>query len=83
MLKFKVKDSNKVIYGDSSEEIIKGLNEQSLFGYNEDLMVFIKETSEAIKTQYGIEVKYDNYDNFVLGLIGAGLLIEDCSENIV
>ena len=83
MVQFKVKDSKTIVSGEDTKAIVKSLNEQSLFGYNEDLKQYMAETAEAIKIQFGKEIRPDTYDNFVLGLIGAGLLIEDNSEDVI
>lgn len=83
MVRFKVKDSKISVSGEDTKAIVKSLNEQSLFGYNADLKQYMIETAEAVKIQIDKEIRPDTYDEFVLGLINAGLLIEDNTEDVI
>lgn len=83
MVRFKVKDSKIIVSGEDTKAIVKSLNEQSLFGYNENLKQYMIETAEAVKIQIDKEIRPGTYDEFVLGLINAGLLIEDNTEDVI
>ena len=83
MKKYKVKDSKIIVSGESAQNIVQQLNDNSLFGYQADLENYMKLTAEAIKMQYSIDIDCSDYARFIEGLIANSLLIENNFENVV
>jgi hypothetical protein len=83
MTKYKVKNSKLIIVATTTEEVVQQLNENSMFGFQDNLTNYMQKTSDAIKIQYEIDIDCTTPETFVNGLIENGLLIEDNFEDVV
>lgn len=60
----------------SNEELVQKLNITSLFGFREDLQIFMEDTAGACKFYNGAEIRFDSIENFIEDLISNNFLLE-------
>ena len=61
---------------ETNREMAEKLNLNSLFGYENDLNVFMRKTAEACRWQNGSEIRTGNCDEFIEDLEVNGFLTE-------
>ncbi len=57
------------VFAMDDADLVEQLNHSSLFGYDEDVKVFMKNTAAACKFQNGAKIRYETIKEFVEDLI--------------